>query len=99
VTEPISNHPSFRELVKRRRRFTAWLTTATLVPYCTLILVAALRPQLLAVKVSDTSIINIAWPLGAALLVGTWLLTGLYVHRANGEFDELTASIPAREQP
>jgi uncharacterized membrane protein (DUF485 family) len=27
------------------------------------------------------------------LIAGPWLLTGLYIHRANGEFDALTNEI------
>lgn len=91
----IRNHSLFDELVRRRRRFVAWLTAATLVPYYLFILVAGFNPHLLATKYSDTSIINIGWPVGVALIVGTWLLTGLYIRRANGEFDELTAKILA----
>jgi uncharacterized membrane protein (DUF485 family) len=89
-------HPQFKELVRRRRRFVAWLTTMTLVPYYAFILVAGFAPHFLAKKLSDTSIINVGWPVGLALIVGTWLLTGLYIHRANGEFDDLTAEILAR---
>jgi uncharacterized membrane protein (DUF485 family) len=33
------------------------------------------------------------WPLAALLVVGGWLLTGIYIRRANGEFDELTQKI------
>jgi uncharacterized membrane protein (DUF485 family) len=89
----IRNHPRYQDLVSRQRRFVACLTAATLVPYFTFILVAAFAPQLLAQKLSATSIINIGWPLGVAFIVGAWLFTGLYILRANGEFDDLTAEI------
>jgi len=92
----IRHQPQFRELVRRRRRFVAWLTAMTLLPYYAFIFVAAFAPAALAQKLSDASIINVGWPVGVALIVGTWLLTGLYIHRANGEFDELTAAILAR---
>lgn len=92
----IRKQPQFQDLVRRRRRFVAGLTAATLVPYYAFILVAGFAPHLLATKLSDTSIINVGWPVGLALIVGTWLLTGLYILRANGEFDELTAAIVAR---
>lgn len=91
----IRNHPRYRDLVSRQRRFVACLTAATLVPYFTFILIAAFAPHLLALKLSATSIINIGWPLGVAFIVGAWLFTGLYIHRANGEFDDLTAEIRA----
>lgn len=91
----IRNHPRYKDLVSRQRRFVACLTAATLVPYFTFILVAAFAPNLLATKLSATSIINIGWPLGLVFIIGAWLFTGLYIHRANGEFDELTAEICA----
>jgi uncharacterized membrane protein (DUF485 family) len=65
------------------------------VPYFTFILVAAFAPQLLATKLSTTSTITIGWPLGVAFIIGAWLFTGVYILRANGEFDELTAEIRA----
>jgi uncharacterized membrane protein (DUF485 family) len=65
------------------------------VPYFTFILVAAFAPQLLATKLSTSSIISIGWPLGVAFIIGAWLFTGVYILRANGEFDELTAEIRA----
>lgn len=91
----IRNHPLYRDLVSRRRRFVACLTAATLVPYFAFILIAAFAPQILAQKLSATSVINIGWPLGVAFIVGSWLFTGLYILRANGEFDDLTVEIRA----
>ena len=91
----IRNHPRYKDLVSRQRRFVACLTAATLVPYFTFILVAAFAPNLLATKLSATSIINIGWPLGLVFIIGAWLFTGLYILRANGEFDDLTAEICA----
>lgn len=95
----IRNNPLFDTLIKRRRRFVAWLTAMTVAPYCAFILVAAFAPRVLAIKLSEGSAVNIGWPIGAALIVGCWCLTGLYVRRANGEFDALTARILAGEHP
>ena len=91
----IRSNPLFDALVSRRRRFVAWLTAATVIPYYAFILIAGFAPNILATKFSSTSVINIGWPVGIALIVGTWCLTGVYIRRANGEFDELTAKILA----
>ncbi|VVN32344.1 Inner membrane protein YjcH [Pseudomonas fluorescens] len=91
----IRNHPQYQALVSRQRKFVACLVAATLVPYFAFILIAAFSPHLLALKLSATSVINIAWPLGVVFIVGAWLFTGLYILRANGEFDDLTAEIRA----
>ncbi|AIO43476.1 DUF485 domain-containing protein [Burkholderia cenocepacia] len=90
--------PLFDNLVRRRRRFVASLTALTIIPYYAFILIATYAPHLLAVKVASTSIVSIGWVIGVALIVGTWLLTGLYVRRANGEFDGMTQRLLAGEQ-
>lgn len=36
---------------------------------------------------------TIGWPIAALIIIGGWLLTGVYVSRANGEFDRLTAEV------
>lgn len=85
--------PAFKRLVSRRRRFIARLTLGTLVPYYAFVLVAGFAPKLLAARVFGASVITTGWTVGVLLIAGTWLLTGLYIHRANGEFDALTNEI------
>lgn len=97
VLSGIRANPLFDELVRRRRRLVACLTAAVLVPYYGFIFIAAFAPKLLSATVLG-SIVNLGWPLGAALIVGSWILTGLYTRRANGEFDELTAKILAGDK-
>jgi uncharacterized membrane protein (DUF485 family) len=87
--------PAFEQLVARRRRLVAWLTLGTLLPYYAFVFIAGFAPQVLATRLYPGSVITIGWPLGAVLIVGTWFLTGIYIRRANGEFDQLTARILA----
>lgn len=89
----IGRDQQFRTLVAQRRRFTAWLTGAVLLPYYAYVLVASFAPGLLGTKVAPGSAVNIGWPIGVALIVSAWLLTGLYVRRANNDYDALIASI------
>ncbi|MDY7511225.1 DUF485 domain-containing protein [Ralstonia wenshanensis] len=89
----IQSHPLFWELVSRRRRFTLLLSIATLVPYTIFIFVAALSPDVLAHRIFAGSSISAGWPVGVAIIFGAWLLTGLYVRRANGEFDGITRKL------
>ncbi len=94
----IRRDPLFNTLVKRRRRFVAWLTIATLLPYYAFVLVVGFAPHVLALKVLPGSTITFGWIAGAALIVETWLLTGIYIRRANGEFDALTSRILAGDK-
>jgi uncharacterized membrane protein (DUF485 family) len=91
----IRENPIFGQLVRCRRSFVIRLTLATLLPYYAFILVAGFAPHLLGEKIFPESMVTIGWVTGLLLIVGTWLLTGLYVRRANGECDELTAQILA----
>ncbi|GAB7535644.1 hypothetical protein BGC_18600 [Burkholderia sp. 3C] len=70
-----------------------WLTASTLVPYYLFVLVAAYRPAALATRIHGGSAITVGWIAGGLLIVGTWLLTGLYVRYANGEFDTLSQQL------
>ena len=85
--------PAFHRLVSRRRKFITRLTLGTLVPYYIFVLIAGFAPKLLATRLFGASVITAGWTVGALLIAGTWLLTGLYIHRANGEFDALTKEI------
>ncbi|BAO88718.1 DUF485 domain-containing protein [Caballeronia cordobensis] len=85
--------PAFHQLVSRKRKFIARLTLGTLVPYYAFVLIAAFAPNLLAARVFGASVMTAGWTVGVLLISGTWLLTGLYIYRANGEFDALTSEI------
>jgi uncharacterized membrane protein (DUF485 family) len=85
--------PAFRQLVSRRRRFIACLTLGTLVPYYAFVLIAGFAPDMLATRIFGASVMTAGWTVGVLLIAGTWLLTGLYIYRANGEFDSLTNEI------
>ena len=84
----ILNSPAFAELRARRRRFSATLTVLMLVIYYGFILAIAFAPQWLAIRISG--VITLGLPLGLGVILSAIVLTGIYVRRANGEFDALT---------
>lgn len=92
VQQRIRQHPQFAELVARRTRFALVLSLFVLVPYYGFMMVVAFNPAILHQTLGD-GVTTIAWPIGAALVIGCWLLTGIYIRRANGEFDELTQKV------
>lgn len=89
----IRQNPKFAELVGKRTRFAIMLSLVVLVPYYTFMLLTSLNPGLFTATVSEGSVITIGWPIAAVIVIGGWLMTGVYVKRANGEFDSLTADI------
>ena len=93
IQAKIRNNPKFAEMVGKRTRFAIILSLVVLVPYYSYMLLVSLQPQLFAGKISDGSVITIGWPIAALIVIVGWLLTGVYVHRANGEFDRLTEEV------
>jgi uncharacterized membrane protein (DUF485 family) len=93
VQAKIRANPKFAEMVGKRTRFAVLLSLIVLVPYYTFMLLTSLQPQLFTATISDTSVITIGWPIAAVIVIVGWLLTGVYVSRANGEFDSLNEQI------
>lgn len=93
VQARIRQNPRFTELVTRRTRLALVLSLLVLVPYYSFMMVVAFAPDLLKRTIAADSIITVAWPLGVLLVVGSWLLTGVYIYRANGEFDDLNQAV------
>jgi len=89
----IRRNPKFAELVGKRTRFAIILSLIVLVPYYSYMLLVSMQPQLFAAKISEGSVITIGWPIAALIVVVGWLLTGVYISRANGEFDRMTQEI------
>ena len=56
-------------------------------------MVVAFAPALVGQRVAAGSTLTVGVAAGLTMFVSFWLLTALYVRRANGEFDRLTAEI------
>ena len=93
LQEKIRANPKFAELVGKRTRFAIILSLVVLVPYYSFMLLVSLQPQIFAAKISEGSVITIGWPIAALIVIGGWLMTGVYISKANGEFDALNEEI------
>jgi uncharacterized membrane protein (DUF485 family) len=91
LIQAIKSDPTFQALVSKRTRFSWALTTAMLAIYFGFIGVVAFVPQWLGTFVSGATTIGI--PVGLAVIAAAFALTGLYVYRANSEFDRMTRQI------
>ena len=76
---------AFRRLVARRWRVSLFLSLCLFVLYYGYILLIALNKPLLATRMGGGTPIGI--PIGAAVIVGSWVLTAAYIVWANREFD------------
>jgi len=92
LVEKVRNNPQYRELSAKRSVFAWTLAIIMLAAYYAYILVVAFAPASLGQTLSGgTTTIGI--PIGVAIIVFSFILTGIYVWRANTEFDELTRQI------
>jgi uncharacterized membrane protein (DUF485 family) len=88
----IQQEPLFRELVDKRTRFAWMLSAAMLVIYFGFILLIAFAPSLLGTPIGG-GVMTVGIPVGLFVIVSAFVLTGIYVYRANSEFDPITREI------
>ncbi|MGL5359810.1 MAG: DUF485 domain-containing protein [Shewanella sp.] len=89
----ILQDPNFQELVSKRQRFAWTLSAIMLGMYLAFILLIAFAPAWLGTPLTEGATITRGIPIGVGLILASFLLTGIYVFRANGEFDELNKKI------
>jgi uncharacterized membrane protein (DUF485 family) len=87
----IENDPNYQKLVSERRSLGWTLAIITLVMYYGYIAIVAFAPSLIAVPLFGSITLGIV--LGVAIILASILLTGIYVVRANAEYDDLTNAI------
>ena len=92
LTERIEADPNYQLLKSRRSRFGWTLTIAMLVVYYGFILLIAFSKDVLAARMGD-GVMTWGIPIGFGVIVFTILITGIYVRRANSEFDDLSERI------
>ena len=89
----IHANPKFHELVRKRERL-AWLLSLSMLGlYLAFILTVAFWPGLLGIPLRAGSPMTWGIPIGIGLIVSAFVLTGIYVWRANSEFDRLNAEV------
>ncbi|WP_413557221.1 DUF485 domain-containing protein [Bdellovibrio sp. HCB209] len=88
----IANSPKYQELVKKRSRFGWTLTAAMMLVYYGYICLVAFNKEFLAQPLGD-GVTTLSIPFGIGVILFTIIITGVYVRRANNEFDRLTTEI------
>jgi uncharacterized membrane protein (DUF485 family) len=91
VVKRIENDPNYIKLVTERNSFAWMLSIIMLVIYYGFIALVAFAPTVIAVKLFGS--ITVGLVLGLAIILAAIVLTGVYVLRANAEFDDLTKAI------
>jgi uncharacterized membrane protein (DUF485 family) len=94
--QSVERSPEFRELVRRRKAFLVPITIFWAGFFLTYLLLSALAPELMGERVLGVSL---GFVLSVAQVLMTWLVTFLYIRRADRVFEPLerrAAQVAAR---
>jgi uncharacterized membrane protein (DUF485 family) len=90
----IETDERYRRLIRQRSRL-GWLLAAIIfIAFFSFTALIAFNKELLAAPIG-TGVTSVGIPIGFGMILLAILLTGIYVARANGEFDRLTREIVA----
>jgi uncharacterized membrane protein (DUF485 family) len=92
VEEKIAANPKYHELRQKRSTFGWILTIMMLVVYFGYIALIAFNKPFLAQPIGS-GVTTLGIPIGMGVIVFTIVITGIYVRRANSEYDRLTHEI------
>ncbi len=93
ICQQIEDSAYFRELVEKRQRFATFLLLIMLVVYVGFILLIAFAPGWLGTPLHAGTSVTRGIPIGIGIIVISFILTGIYVWRANSEFDRLNKAV------
>ena len=92
LVHAIKSNPKYHELLSKRKSF-AWILAAImLIIYYGFILIVAFNKEFLGQSLSG-GVTTVGIPVGLGVIISAFVLTGIYVFRANSEFDRLTREI------
>ncbi len=89
----IAENPKFKELVRSRSSFAWTLSIVMLAVYQAFILLVAYKPGFLATPLWAGAVATIGIPIGLGVIVFAFIVTGIYVSRANSRYDEMTREL------
>lgn len=88
----VEANPKYHELKRKRSSFGWFMTALMMLVYYGYIALIAFNKPFLAQPIGE-GVTSLGVPIGMAVIVFTIVITGIYVRRANGEYDRLTAEI------
>lgn len=92
IVAKIEANPKYHELRRKRNAFGWTLSILMLVVYFGYIALIAFNKPFLAQPIGS-GVTTLGIPIGMGVIIFTIVITGIYVRRANSEYDDLTAEI------
>lgn len=91
--ERMRGNPKFQELVAKRGRFAWTLAAIVLTMFYGFVMVVAFAPESLGKPVAEGSMLTVGVAVELFMFIFFWILTAVYVRRANTEFDALSQEV------
>ena len=92
LVRKVTANPKYQKLVATRTSYGWALTIIMMIVYYGYTAVIAFDKELLAVRLGE-GVMTAGIPVGLGVIAFTIIITGIYVRRANSEFDALTEEI------
>lgn len=89
----IRGNDQFHELVTQKSRLSWSLAVLMMLVYYSFILVIAFFPEWLGTSLTDNSTITWGLPVGIGIILFTFVITGIYVNKANNLYDNLMQQV------
>ena len=93
IYEKIRNNPKYHQLKSTRNTYGWIMTILMLVVYYGYIGLIAFDKAFLAQPLGATGVTTVGIPIGVGVIAFTIIITGIYVRRANNEFDVIKEEI------
>ena len=91
--ENIKRDPRYAQLVRERARFATTLALLVIAVFFGFVLLVAFQPQVIGKRLSEGSYLTVGIAFELFMFIFFWVLTAVYVKRANGEFDAITEEV------
>ncbi len=88
----IRANPKYQELVSKRNSYSWMMTIIMLAVYYGYIVLIAFNKEFLAQK-TGAGVTSYGIPIGLGVIIFTVVITGIYIRRANTEFDALKEQV------
>ena len=92
IAARVASNPMYHLLVKMRSSYSIVMTLCVMAVYYGYILLIAFDKEFLARPIG-AGVTTLGIPIGMGVIIFSVIITGLYVRRANNEFDQLTRDI------
>lgn len=93
TAKKILGHPEFQKMARKKSALGWGFSALVFVMYVAYIGIIGISPESFAIPVSENSITTWGIYIGLFVIVFSFVVTGLYVRKANGEFDRMTRKV------